>query len=350
MRRFTIGIPTYNRASFLRRAIKAAVDQSHSDVEILVSDNASTDETPEVVRSFGDRVRYCRNPENIGSWPNLVKLTQLATGDYFSWLQDDDLIHRDFVCRAVGAFESAEDVTVYIPYSVQTHSTTTFFFPSLYGPIVALDWMRGNLRVIEGIVLTPLSLFHTNGNPPAIAFRTQTVRRAVKEINPECWLYNERIVSAVAAAEGKAAIDPWPGAIFFDHPAQSHKDVIGQASTRWRHWQIMARTLCLRLEKVDPSWKTLYRNTVEETDLAARRQWVGRYCNPIDWALWKQVHPLAAEIRSIATDTPEPRLTNDRSLPSRVSAATKNGLRELTPPIIWRTAAKVYGAIQSILR
>src|SRR5205823_4293943 len=103
MSKFTIGIPTYNRAHFLRRSLKSACDQTWPDVEVLVSDNASTDETEEVVRSYGERVRYHRNPENIGMWPNFARLAEMAEGEYFSWLQDDDLIHCDFARRAVAA-------------------------------------------------------------------------------------------------------------------------------------------------------------------------------------------------------------------------------------------------------
>jgi glycosyltransferase involved in cell wall biosynthesis len=56
MARITIGIPTFNRAGLLRWSPKAACEQTFEDVEVLVSDNASTDDTEEVVRSFGDRV------------------------------------------------------------------------------------------------------------------------------------------------------------------------------------------------------------------------------------------------------------------------------------------------------
>ena len=92
MARFTIGIPTYNRAGFLRRALEAACEQTSDDVEVLVSDNASTDNTEAVVRSFGDRVRYHRNPTNIGLWRNFGQGADPAGGDYLAWLQDDDLI------------------------------------------------------------------------------------------------------------------------------------------------------------------------------------------------------------------------------------------------------------------
>src|SRR5271157_2570419 len=85
MPRFTIGIPTYNRCDLLANALRAAVGQSFPDPEILVCDDASTDRTPEVVRSFGDRVRYHRNATNIGMWPNFAKAVELAEGEYFSW-------------------------------------------------------------------------------------------------------------------------------------------------------------------------------------------------------------------------------------------------------------------------
>jgi cellulose synthase/poly-beta-1,6-N-acetylglucosamine synthase-like glycosyltransferase len=76
--RFTIGIPTYNRRDLLANALQAAVGQTFPDHEILTCDSASTDRTPEVVRSFGDRVRYHRNATNIGMWPNFAKEVELA--------------------------------------------------------------------------------------------------------------------------------------------------------------------------------------------------------------------------------------------------------------------------------
>jgi glycosyltransferase involved in cell wall biosynthesis len=104
MPRFTIGMPTYNRCDLLANALRAAVGQTYPELEILVCDNASTDRTPEVVRSSGDRVRYHRSATNIGMWLNFAKTVELAEVEYFSWLQDDDLIHRDFVRRALETF------------------------------------------------------------------------------------------------------------------------------------------------------------------------------------------------------------------------------------------------------
>ena len=158
------------------------------------ADDASTDETAEVVRSFGDRVRYHLNPQNIGYWPNFARLTELACGDFFSWLQDDDVVHRDFARRATQALSAADDIAVYAAFEVDGPSATAFIRPELYGPPIALNWMRSELRFIDGSIVAPLSFFVSFANPPAVAFRTNVIRKAVQYSVPECALLNERIV------------------------------------------------------------------------------------------------------------------------------------------------------------
>src|SRR5262245_40129939 len=88
----TIGIPTYNRAHYLRESISAALAQSYSKIEVIVSDNASTDNTKDVVLALSDsRIVYSRGEQNVGAENNFARVLQLATGKYFGWLQDDDL-------------------------------------------------------------------------------------------------------------------------------------------------------------------------------------------------------------------------------------------------------------------
>ena len=90
----TIGIPTYNRASsFLEDAIKSAVEQTYENIEIIVSDNVSTDHTEEVVKGFSDsRIRYFKHIKNTGMKNNFNACVEKARGDYFLLLCDDDLI------------------------------------------------------------------------------------------------------------------------------------------------------------------------------------------------------------------------------------------------------------------
>ena len=95
----TIGIPTYNRAAgTLPMTLESALGQEYPNVEVVVSDNCSVDNTQEVVRGFGvDRVNYIRQQENIGVTNNYNACLRAARGDYFLLLHDDDLIDADFL-------------------------------------------------------------------------------------------------------------------------------------------------------------------------------------------------------------------------------------------------------------
>ena len=87
----TIAIPTFNRASWLKDCVLSALAQSHPRLEVLVSDNASTDETPEVLKQFADpRLRIVRQKKNIGSLSNWNFCLAEAKGEYVLFLSDDD--------------------------------------------------------------------------------------------------------------------------------------------------------------------------------------------------------------------------------------------------------------------
>lgn len=95
----TIGIPTYNRAhGTLPLTLESALAQDYPHLEIIVSDNCSTDDTGKVVTSCRDpRLKYIRQPVNIGSNGNYNALLHAARGEYFLLLHDDDLIDGDFL-------------------------------------------------------------------------------------------------------------------------------------------------------------------------------------------------------------------------------------------------------------
>ncbi len=101
----TIGIPTYNRAnSYLRQTLRAAVSQTYKNIEIIVSDNCSLDDTESVVKEFNDpRIRYYRQQGNIGAVPNVNFCLEQSQGKYFLALYDDDLIDEDFVSTCMEA-------------------------------------------------------------------------------------------------------------------------------------------------------------------------------------------------------------------------------------------------------
>ena len=101
----TIGLPTYNRANrFLVPALEYALAQDWENLEIIVSDNCSTDETGDIVTSYDDRrLRYVRQDENIGANNNFNFCVNEAQGDYFLLYPDDDVIDPDFVSSCMEA-------------------------------------------------------------------------------------------------------------------------------------------------------------------------------------------------------------------------------------------------------
>ncbi|SOE51547.1 Glycosyltransferase involved in cell wall bisynthesis [Fibrobacter sp. UWT3] len=95
----SICIPTWNRAKILSTSLNSFREQltsiDSSEIEIFVSDNASDDDTPQVVQSFIDQglpITYSRNPENVGAARNFLKCMQWASGKYIWLLGDDDLL------------------------------------------------------------------------------------------------------------------------------------------------------------------------------------------------------------------------------------------------------------------
>ena len=95
----TIAMPTYNRAdSYLKQAIQSALNQTYSNIEIIVSDNCSTDHTETLVRSFNDsRIQYFKQSRNIGMVNNANFCLDVAKGVYYMQFHDDDLLDHDFV-------------------------------------------------------------------------------------------------------------------------------------------------------------------------------------------------------------------------------------------------------------
>jgi len=106
--RVTIALPTYNSAHWLPSAIASVLGQSFIDFEVLVLDNASTDDTPAVMARFDDpRIIYRVNQRNLGFAGNVHLGCRLARGDFVVILGADDILLPDFLTAAV-AFLDAE--------------------------------------------------------------------------------------------------------------------------------------------------------------------------------------------------------------------------------------------------
>ena len=113
--RLSIGLPVYNGEQYLAESLDALLGQSYEDFELIISDNASTDGTEEICRRYvakDSRVRYIRQPQNIGAAPNHNHVFGQCAGELFKWASHDDLYGRDLLLRCVEALDARPDVVL----------------------------------------------------------------------------------------------------------------------------------------------------------------------------------------------------------------------------------------------
>jgi hypothetical protein len=114
----TIALPTYNRARYLDRFFKHHLDEFGArgiDFEILVSDNCSTDETPEIVARWAKddtRIRPVRQSENIGAYGNFLYTYRQSRGAFAIWVGDDDLLIADKVDAYLRRLSASPDIVM----------------------------------------------------------------------------------------------------------------------------------------------------------------------------------------------------------------------------------------------
>ena len=133
--RLTIAIPTVNRADLLGRAIESALAQTSTAVEILVSDNGSTDNTAAVITSFAGRgLRTFRHPSTMSAAEHGQFLIAQARGEFFLGLSDDDYLEPEFAAEVLALFDHHPELSfVYTRCAVHYEDCQV---PAMIGPLV----------------------------------------------------------------------------------------------------------------------------------------------------------------------------------------------------------------------
>ncbi len=96
----SIGLPIYNGAETMRRTIDSLLSQTHQKLELIISDNASTDDTQKICEDYAktdERVKYFRQEKNQGMSRNYEFVLEQARGEYFMWAADDDYWEPSFI-------------------------------------------------------------------------------------------------------------------------------------------------------------------------------------------------------------------------------------------------------------
>ena len=111
----SIGVPVYNGEIGLARALDCLLQQDYPNLEIVVSDNASTDATPQICEQHArrdSRIKYFRSETNLGSAWNFNRVFDLSSGEYFMWAAHDDWREQSFVRACVDMLERSQDAVL----------------------------------------------------------------------------------------------------------------------------------------------------------------------------------------------------------------------------------------------
>jgi glycosyltransferase involved in cell wall biosynthesis len=110
--RVSIALPVYNGEDYLAETITSILQQTYPHFELIISDNASTDRTAAICREFAardGRIRYHRQPRNLGAAANFNRSHELATSEYFKWAAHDDLLDPEYLAHCTAALDAEPD-------------------------------------------------------------------------------------------------------------------------------------------------------------------------------------------------------------------------------------------------
>lgn len=117
----SIGLAVRNGMPYLIEALDSILAQTYTDFELIISDNASTDETEDVCKSYAardSRIRYYRNATNIGGANNENLTFRLSRGKYFRWAAHDDILAPTLLERCVEVLDREPGIVLCHTYSI----------------------------------------------------------------------------------------------------------------------------------------------------------------------------------------------------------------------------------------
>lgn len=212
--RLSVGLPVYNGASYLARSVEALLGQSYAGFELIISDNASTDETASICQDYARqdrRIRYFRQQRNIGLAPNHNFAVAQAAGELFKWAAGDDLYGRDLLKRCVAALDEHPEVVLAHSWTAMIDGSDTI--TKAIGYPLATAAPRAPDRFAS-------LLFGNGGDDDGGVMRTAVLRRTAMK---ESFHHADRTIIAELALHGPFyQVPDW---LYFrrDHPERAER-------------------------------------------------------------------------------------------------------------------------------
>src|SRR3984957_15644681 len=133
--KLSVGLPVYNGSAYVAESIEALLGQTFEDFELIISDNASTDDTGEICHRYerlDSRIRYFRQPRNVGLAPNHNFCVERARGSLFKWAAGDDLYARDLLEKCIAALDEYPEIALAPSWAAMIDGNGTFFQANSY--------------------------------------------------------------------------------------------------------------------------------------------------------------------------------------------------------------------------
>ena len=252
--RVSVGMPVYNGERFVAQAIESILSQTFRDLELVISDNASTDDTEQICREYAakdPRVRYYRSDVNRGAAWNHNCVFELSTGEFFKWNSADDYCGAEFLARCLSALDQDPAAVMAITEPAEVDE---------------------NGRLLPSVTVWDQTLLPTVplGAPAHVRFR-QNIRvdhlclgiyslirsRALRQVGPMGTYFDaDRTVLAHLALLGHCVVIPGIQLFNRDHGAR-----FSQSYSRWYDGWVERATWWDPLNakrKEFPTWKKLF--------------------------------------------------------------------------------------------
>jgi glycosyltransferase involved in cell wall biosynthesis len=240
--RVSIGLPTFNGAAYLEEAINSLLGQTFTDFELIISDNGSTDATPEICRRAAARdarVRVLRSDENHGLAWNHNRVAAAARGEYFMWASDDDRFAPDYLDRCVAVLDADPGIVYCYGETILTDSS---------GRILGREVGRFTLAAPEPHVRFWELLVVRGGQNTYGVVRTAVLRRIQPHLT---FPWSERVIFSELSLYGRFACVHGPMYLRRIHQGQlsaARTDRVHEAivldprrSPWWRHFSLRMR-------------------------------------------------------------------------------------------------------------
>jgi glycosyltransferase involved in cell wall biosynthesis len=294
--RLSVGLPVYNSSSYVAESIEALLGQTFEDFELIISDNASTDDTADICRRYAkadSRVSYFRQPRNVGLAPNHNFCVERAQGELFKWAAGDDLYARDLLERCVAALDEHPQVVLAHAWTAMVDGDGKVFQLNAYPLASSAPRAPERFRSL---------LNDSGGDDDGGVMRKEVLLRTAMK---ESYHHADRTIIAEVALHGPFyQVPDW---LYFrrDHPARAER----------AHPGVRARCANMDPRRADP-WRNplprllgeyiwAYLRMIRKTPLtpAERREcylylaeWMTRRATP---------HRLVSAMSPVATEHPE---------------------------------------------